>query len=130
MCVFCDRIASGDLPLESELAAVFPDGFPVSPGHMLIVSRRHVADYFSLEASEQAALWELAPAVKRLIEREHLPSGYNMGINIGTRAGQTIEHVHLHVIPRYEGDVPDPRGGIRWVIPARAAYWAGERAKP
>jgi len=130
MCVFCDRVAAGDLLLENELAAVFPDGFPVSPGHMLIVPRRHVADYFTLEASEQAALWTLAPAVKRLIECEHSPNGYNLGINIGTHAGQTIEHVHLHVIPRYEGDVPDPRGGVRWVLPTNAAYWTRERATP
>jgi diadenosine tetraphosphate (Ap4A) HIT family hydrolase len=97
---------------------------------MLVVARRHVADYFALEASEQAALWGLTPAVKRLIEAEHSPSGYNLGINIGPHAGQTIDHVHLHVIPRYEGDVPDPRGGVRWVLPRHAAYWAREQARP
>ncbi len=123
MCVYCDRIASGDLLLESKLSAAFPDAFPVSPGHTLIVPRRHVLDYFALDDAEQLTIWKMLPDVKCLIERDHTPQGYNIGLNIGEAAGQTIGHVHLHVIPRYLGDVPDPRGGIRWVVPSRAAYW-------
>jgi diadenosine tetraphosphate (Ap4A) HIT family hydrolase len=127
VCVFCDRITSGNASLEADLAVAFPDGFPVSPGHTLIVPRRHVADYFALEEAEQDALWALLPAVKALIERQHRAEGYNIGLNVGQVAGQTVAHVHLHVIPRYAGDVADPRGGIRWVIPDRAAYWTGQR---
>jgi diadenosine tetraphosphate (Ap4A) HIT family hydrolase len=101
----------------------FPDAFPLNPGHTLIVSRRHVSEYESLSAAEQAAMWQLIPEVWQSIRKEHSPAGYNIGINVGAAAGQTVDHVHLHVIPRYAGDVEDPRGGIRWVIPARARYW-------
>jgi diadenosine tetraphosphate (Ap4A) HIT family hydrolase len=106
-----------------DLAVAFPDAFPVSPGHTLIVPRRHEADYFALTAAEQTAMWALTGEVRRRIEVEHQPQGYNIGLNVGTAAGQTVPHAHLHVIPRYVGDVPDPRGGIRWVFPAKAVYW-------
>ena len=100
------------------------DAFPVSPGHALIVSRRHVADLFELSADEQAAIWALLPAVKTAIGSRHAPAGYNVGVNVGAAAGQTVGHVHVHVIPRYEGDAADPRGGVRWVATHRApAYW-------
>ena len=104
-------------------AVAFPDAFPLNEGHCLIVPRRHEADFLALTSEEQAAIWALVPAVRRLIEERGLPHGYNIGINIGAAAGQTIGHAHLHVIPRYHADVPDPRGGIRWVIPAKARYW-------
>ena len=110
--------------IAADLAVALPDGFPVSPGHTLIVPRRHVADYFSLTHAEQTALWALVPEVKAFIERTHTPDGYNIGMNLGKAAGQTVPHVHLHVIPRYVGDAADPRGGIRWILPARAAYWS------
>jgi len=99
------------------------DAFPVSPGHALIISRRHVADLFELSAEEHAALWALLPAVKAAICARYEPAGFNVGVNVGFAAGQTIGHVHVHVIPRYEGDAVDPRGGVRWVLPDRAAYW-------
>ena len=123
MCPFCRLIAEGQLAIETEHAVAFADAHPVSPGHMLIVPRRHEADLFALEDDERAALWELVPDVKRYIERTSSPHGYNIGVNVGAAAGQTVAHVHLHVIPRYAADVADPRGGVRWVIPARAAYW-------
>jgi diadenosine tetraphosphate (Ap4A) HIT family hydrolase len=123
MCVFCEAISRGEQYLENERAVAFPDGFPLSPGHTLIVPRRHERDFFGLSRGEQAALWSLVPAVRDRIERTYQPTGYNIGINTGQSAGQTIEHIHIHVIPRYPNDVKDPRGGVRWVIPERAAYW-------
>ncbi|KPJ94599.1 MAG: HIT family hydrolase [Gemmatimonas sp. SG8_17] len=123
MCVFCQAIARKGQFLENERAVAFPDGFPLSPGHTLIVPRRHETDFFALSRGEQAALWSLVPAVRNAIERTYNPTGYNVGVNSGTSAGQTIDHIHIHVIPRYPGDVKDPRGGVRWVIPDRAAYW-------
>ena len=122
-CPFCSRMDQGAVSAENDLAAAFPDGFPVSAGHSLVVSRRHVADYFELAAGEQAAIWALVPEVKARIDEEHRPAGYNVGLNIGRAAGQTVWHAHVHVIPRYLGDVEDPRGGVRWVLGARARYW-------
>jgi diadenosine tetraphosphate (Ap4A) HIT family hydrolase len=121
--VFCHRLASGELVAENDLAIGLRDAFPLSPGHCLIVSRRHEADFLALTPEEQAAVWALVAPVRRSIESEWMPDGYNIGVNVGEAAGQTVAHAHLHVIPRYHGDVPDPRGGVRWIIPARAAYW-------
>jgi diadenosine tetraphosphate (Ap4A) HIT family hydrolase len=123
MCVFCKIVSYKNHIAENSHAVAFPDAFPLSPGHTLIVPRRHVTGYFTLAEEEQASLWELVPQVRTSIERTHAPVGYNLGVNSGIAAGQTIDHIHLHVIPRYPGDVPDARGGVRWVIPERAAYW-------
>jgi diadenosine tetraphosphate (Ap4A) HIT family hydrolase len=122
-CVFCDRLALGNLVAENDLAAAFLDAFPLNPGHCLLVPRRHEPDFLSLTPEEQAAVWALVAPVRRHIEAAATPDGYNVGINIGQAAGQTVAHAHLHVIPRHQGDVADPRGGIRGVIPARARYW-------
>jgi diadenosine tetraphosphate (Ap4A) HIT family hydrolase len=108
-------------------AVALLDGFPISPGHALIVSRRHVASLFDLSPEEQAGLWALLGPVRDTLLREHAPAGFNVGVNVGAAAGQTVAHVHVHVIPRYDGDVEDPRGGVRWVIPARANYWSAPR---
>src|SRR5690606_37783412 len=99
------------------------DAFPVSPGHALIVPRRHVASWSSLASQEKAALLELVDKVRELLDERHAPDGYNVGLNDGIAAGQTVMHVHVHVIPRYTGDAPDPRGGVRYVLPLKAAYW-------
>ncbi len=123
-CPLCERARRGDLIASNEIAVAFPDKFPVNPGHALIVPRRHVADFFDLATDEQAALWRLVPEVKAAIDVGYTPAAYNIGVNTGPAAGQTVAHVHVHVIPRYPGDVADPRGGIRWVIPARADYWS------
>ncbi|BCS35966.1 HIT family protein [Luteitalea sp. TBR-22] len=124
-CVFCDRIARAELLISNELAAAFQDGYPLSPGHTLIVPRRHEADFLALTAEEQQAIWALVEPARRLIEAAGIqPDGYNIGVNVGIAAGQTIDHAHLHVIPRHRGDVADPRGGVRWVVPDRAAYWS------
>ena len=122
-CVFCDRLTRGDVVAVNEHAAAFPDAFPLNDGHCLIVPRRHEADFFALAAEEQAAVWDLLSTVRRHIEAASGPDGYNIGINVGEAAGQTVAHAHLHLIPRYCSDVPDPRGGIRCVIPAKARYW-------
>jgi diadenosine tetraphosphate (Ap4A) HIT family hydrolase len=122
-CPLCERLALPDLLAENDLAVAFRDAFPVSPGHALIVPRRHASDLFELNEEEQLALWRLLPVVKRRLDVHHAPAGYNVGVNVGSAAGQTVGHVHVHLIPRYEGDVENPRGGVRWVVPARAAYW-------
>lgn len=124
-CVMCENTSGRDLIASNALAAAFADGFPLTPGHTLIVPRRHESDFLALSPAEQAAIWALVPDVCRHIEARHRPDGYNIGVNIREAAGQTIGHAHLHVIPRYRGDVEDPRGGIRWIIPGKARYWEG-----
>lgn len=124
-CPFCARLASGEPPASGRSAVAIPDSFPVSPGHMLVVPRRHVADLFDLSPEELADIWHLVAEVKASLQRERKPDAFNVGVNVGAAAGQTVDHAHVHVIPRFVGDVPDPRGGVRWVIPARAAYWKG-----
>lgn len=122
-CPFCERIARGDVTAGDELVVSFPDAYPLNSGHALIVPRRHAADYRDLSEAEQQAMWRMIAEVCTQVEREWQPAGYNIGINIGAAAGQTVDHAHLHVIPRYPGDVEEPRGGIRWVVPSRARYW-------
>lgn len=107
----------------NEFAFAIPDGFPVSPGHTLIVPKREVATWFDASPEEQIAIMSLLNEVKQQLDGIHHPDGYNVGFNAGEAAGQTVMHLHLHVIPRYWGDLPDPRGGIRHVIPEKAAYW-------
>jgi diadenosine tetraphosphate (Ap4A) HIT family hydrolase len=112
----------------NDLAFAIFDSFPVSPGHVLAITRRVVPTYFDCTAAGQAALMELVGEVKRLLDqREPKPNGYNVGFNSGTAAGQTVPHVHVHVIPRYAGDMPDPRGGVRHVIPEKGNYLAENR---
>lgn len=122
-CPLCSAADGREILAANTHALAIWDAFPVSPGHALIVSRRHVADLFELSSDEQSALWALLPAVKTTIAARHEPAGYNVGVNVGAAAGQTVGHVHVHVIARYEGDAADPRGGVRWVLPDRAAYW-------
>jgi len=122
-CPFCDRLSTGSLTAQSPAAAAFPDAFPVSPGHTLVVPRRHAASIYALDAAEQADLWHLVAQIRGQLVRDLRPDGFNIGVNDGALAGQTIEHAHVHVIPRWKGDVPDPRGGIRWVLPDKAPYW-------
>lgn len=122
-CVFCARIAAGELVAENGSAVAFADTFPLSRGHCLIVPRRHESNFFSLTPAEQAATWALLAPTRQYVERDGRPDGYNIGVNVGEAAGQTVAHAHVHLIPRYRGDVADPRGGVRWVLPARAPYW-------
>lgn len=106
----------------SDLVLGLWDGYPVSPGHALLVTRRHVASWFEATADEQQALTAAIAEAKREIEKTHRPAGYNVGFNAGDAAGQTVFHLHLHVIPRYPGDTPEPRGGVRAVIAGKAGY--------
>ena len=106
------------------LAFAIRDGFPVSPGHTLIVPRRLVATWFEATREEQVAMLELVDVVKAQLDAELHPDGYNIGINAGAAAGQTVMHLHIHLIPRFAGDVPDPRGGVRHVIPGKGNYLA------
>jgi diadenosine tetraphosphate (Ap4A) HIT family hydrolase len=121
-CDFC-AVAPDEVLVENDLALGIRASYPVSPGHALIVPRRHEPDFFSLRDDEQAAVWRLIGPIRRRIDEELRPDGYNLGLNNGRAAGQTIMHAHLHVIPRYAGDVEDPRGGVRWVLPKTARYW-------
>lgn len=100
------------------------DGFPVSPGHSLIIPKRHVGSFFEVSQEEQLAMLALLDKAKAAVEKVYAPDGFNVGINDGAAAGQTVPHLHLHLIPRFNGDVPDPRGGVRWVIPDKADYWS------
>lgn len=101
------------------------DKHPVTPGHLLLVTRRHVASFFEASAAERSALFDLLVAGKALLDERFQPDGYNIGVNVGATAGQTIMHLHVHLIPRYRGDVADPRGGVRGVIPVRQHYPGG-----
>lgn len=106
----------------NELGAAIPDRYPVSPGHTLIVPRRLVPTVFDCTADEIAAMWRLIEHCKQTIERDYQPDGYNIGVNCGADAGQTIFHAHIHLIPRYRNDHPNPRGGVRHIIPGRGDY--------
>ena len=125
-CPFCSL---GDTPLvyESELVVAFRDRFPVTEGHTLVIPRRHVATYFDANAFEQGELWRAVEHVKRDLDAGSAPDGYNVGFNAGQAAGQTVMHLHIHVIPRRHGDMDDPRGGVRGVIPTRQKYDADAR---
>ncbi len=121
MCPFC-AIPEERVIEAADHAFAVPDAYPVSPGHTLIVVRRHVADVFELQRDELAAVVQLIHSARGRIDREYEPAGYNVGVNTGQAAGQTIMHVHFHIIPRYFGDSPDPTGGVRNVIPGKGRY--------
>jgi diadenosine tetraphosphate (Ap4A) HIT family hydrolase len=122
-CIFCDKIRAGEALAKDATAVAFADTSPLTPGHALVVPRRHEPDFLALSADELAAIWRLVAQVRAILERQHRPQGYNLGVNVGEAAGQTVGHAHLHLIPRYAGDVDEPRGGIRWIIPDKAKYW-------
>ena len=121
-CPFCALPAERILILADE-ALVIRDAFPVSPGHTLVIPRRHIGSFFELTDAERACMVELLAQAKAELDLSFQPDGFNIGINDGAAAGQTVPHLHLHLIPRYRGDAPDPRGGVRWVLPAKAKYW-------
>ena len=118
-CPFCRPLPR---VLQNALGYAVYDRAPVKPGHLLIIPFRHVADWFDLSAQEQCALLDLAGLARALLQRERGPDGFNLGVNCGAAAGQSIFHVHLHLIPRYAGDMAEPLGGVRGVIPARQRY--------
>ena len=125
-CPFCG-LPEARVRVRNHLAIAFRDAFPVTQGHSLVIPLRHLPSLFDTTAEERIAMFELLEEAKRQLQAEFAPAGYNIGINDGAAAGQTVGHLHIHLIPRYTGDRPDPRGGIRWVIPEKADYWTGQR---
>jgi ATP adenylyltransferase len=123
-CPFCILESNRDVVIENENAFAIFDKFPVSNGHLLIIPKLHCNSYFDLDIEIQNACWDIVNQGKKLIEKMYNPSGYNIGININEAAGQTIPHAHIHLIPRYTGDVSNPRGGVRGVIPFKQDYKA------
>jgi diadenosine tetraphosphate (Ap4A) HIT family hydrolase len=121
-CPFCtlphERIVN-----TNTLALAIRDAFPISPGHTLIIPKRHVATFFDTTTEERLAMFELMDNAKRELDAEFHPAAYNIGVNDGPAAGQTVAHLHIHLIPRYAGDDADPRGGVRRIFPKKAKYW-------
>jgi diadenosine tetraphosphate (Ap4A) HIT family hydrolase len=122
-CPFCS-VDESRIAFSNDCVIAIWDGFPVSPGHLLIIPRHHTPTWANLSPSEKAATWSAIDQGQRLISERFHPDGFNVGFNESAAAGQTVSHFHLHIIPRYAGDVADPRGGVRYVIPDRANYLA------
>jgi diadenosine tetraphosphate (Ap4A) HIT family hydrolase len=121
-CRFCVTKPGRRLMIESEYGFAAWDRHPASEGHFLVIPYRHFASYFDITDEELVDLWKLVARGKEIVEGKYHPDGYNIGINVGTVAGQSIHHLHIHVIPRYKGDVENPKGGVRGVIPHRKLY--------
>jgi diadenosine tetraphosphate (Ap4A) HIT family hydrolase len=121
-CPFCN-LAENRIWVQTDSAIAFLDNFPVSPGHTLVIPGDHIGALMELPENDFKEIWELVAHVRKLLIEKDKPDGFNIGINEGVAAGQTVAHAHIHIIPRFNRDVPDPRGGIRWVIPKRAKYW-------
>ncbi len=120
-CPFC-HLAGRKILFANKYASAFYDEYPVSPGHLLIVPKRHVASFFSLTLDERHAIDELIIKAKDFLDIKYHPDGYNLGVNVNASAGQSVMHVHVHVIPRYKGDTPSPKGGVRGVIAGKQSY--------
>ena len=116
----CELCIPAEVLFETPLAYVRPDSSSLSKGHVIVVPKRHVESYFDMNAQEQAAVFELLHKAQKSLQALHKPDGYNIGVNVGAAAGQARMHVHVHLIPRYAGDVPDPRGGIRCVLAGKS----------
>ncbi len=126
-CPFCEILTSdagGRIIDQNEFALLIYDGFPVTNGHSLVISKRHIQSIFDTNNDERVALFQLIERAKAQLDQMLQPSAYNIGINDGSAAGQTIPHLHIHVIPRYEESGVDPRGGVRWIIADKADYWS------
>lgn len=121
-CPFCNLSDDEDIIAETPTAIAIYDKYPVSSGHALIIPKRHVASYADLDIYEMNVMSYLLQYVEKKIDERFHPDGYNVGINIGKAAGQSVFHCHMHVIPRYDGDVPNPKGGVRGVIPSKQSY--------
>jgi len=139
LCPFCNPDTS-KIIVANEYAIAFYDNHPVTPGHTLIVPKRHIVSFFDASGDEQRSLFDLVAEMRRLLMNTTppllsdaaghacAPDGFNIGINDGTAAGQTVMHMHIHLIPRYAGDTSDPRGGVRWIMPDKAPYWKKKTA--
>lgn len=120
-CPFCNPVAD-EIVAQNDLCYARWDRYPVSKGHLLVIPFRHTPDYFSMTVEERQAVLALIENCKEVIEEDFKPAGYNIGFNVGVAAGQTVMHCHCHVIPRYVGDVREPRGGVRGVVPGKRGY--------
>lgn len=122
-CIMCKLIEDNtQVVCENEYAVAIYDGYPVGIGHTLVVPKRHVESLFELTQNELNDICSLIVESKNVLDSKYHPNGYNIGVNEGRAAGRTVDHVHIHIIPRYVGDVEDPRGGIRGVIPDKKIY--------
>ena len=121
-CFFCKCLDEKNYELENEYAIARYDDFPVNKGHLEVITKRHIKDWWETTQEEKIAIFELLDKAKEIIESKYNPDGYNIGMNLGESAGQTVMHLHVHLIPRYVGDVANPRGGVRGVIPERKNY--------
>lgn len=123
-CIFCKlfRESSRKIIAQNNTFFAIYDEFPVSDGHVLLIPKRHVESFFDITKKELDDLFELIKKVREIVDRKFNPDGYNIGINEGRAAGRTIDHLHIHVIPRYKGDVENPVGGVRNVIPGKGDY--------
>lgn len=121
-CLFC---TPRGVTRQNALAYCARDSYPVSPGHSLIIPFRHCPDFFDLSPEEMAACMELLQSMRKDLDAEFRPDGYNVGVNVGRAGGQSVRHVHVHLIPRYAGDHPSPQGGVRQIIPWKADYPRG-----
>ena len=121
-CPFCNPGKERELIVETATAYAIYDKFPVSKGHTLIIPKKHCDDYFELSFKEQSACWFIVNYIKKMLVKKYQPDGFNIGINVHAAAGQTVPHVHIHLIPRYSGDVDQPEGGVRGVIPGKKEY--------
>lgn len=108
---------------ENDVFRVIRDGYPISPGHTLIIPKQHIESLFDLNEADFTKLRATLHWARTDVSNEFHPDGYNVGINDGPTAGQTVPHLHIHLIPRYKGDQSDPRGGIRWIFPDKTKYW-------
>ena len=124
----CELCEPKDVIFESDFAYVRYDSQSLAPGHVIVVPKRHVADFFEMSAAEQGSVLALLNRAQKRLHAEHAPDGYNIGVNVGKAAGQSRMHVHVHLIPRFAGDVPDPRGGVRCVLANRSTSGARRRS--
>ena len=120
-CLFCHP-KTEEIIAETKHAVLITDSFPVSKGHCLIIPRRHIETYFECTDIENREFRELTLIAKKHLDEKYSPDGYNIGCNNGLSAGQSVFHLHIHIIPRYKGDVENPKGGVRWVVPEKSQY--------
>ena len=121
-CFFCKSINNKDYELENEFAVARFDDFPVNKGHLEIITKRHVKDWWGTTKEERIAIFDLLDEAKKIVDSKYNPDGYNIGMNLGAKAGQSVMHLHVHLIPRFEGDVPNPKGGVRGIISNKQNY--------
>ena len=121
-CIFC-KLRDERVIYECEHTKAFIDTYPASPGHTLVIPKRHFATYFEATEDEMLAIGKALEAAKKILDEEFSPDAYNIGVNNGSAAGQSVMHLHVHLIPRYKGDVEDPKGGVRWILKDKANYW-------